>query len=142
MNLTKARAPLSPTASHAMASPAPTTEVDPEFREAVKAFIDMHDQLADAGKRLRDIRKKKRELSEVIVEYMRKNDIDGVNVRDGKLVRKQTKRLEPLKKEHILAELAKSMGQAQAEDALVNMFSKRAVTNKDMLRRTRSREEA
>lgn len=115
-------------------------EVDPEFREAVKAFIDMHDQLAEAGKRLRDIRKKKKELSEVIVEYMRQHDIDGVNVRDGKLVRKQTKRLEPLKKEHILGELTKAMGETQAEDLLVNIFSKRAVTNHDTLRRTHSRD--
>ena len=115
------------------------TEVDPEFRDAVKAYIDMHDQLAEAGKRLRDIRKKKKELSEVIVEYMRKNEIDGINVKDGKLLRKQTKRLEPLKKEHILEELAKTVGEAKAEDVLVNIFSKRAVTNKDTLRRTRAR---
>ena len=131
-------------------------EVDPEFREAVKAYIDMHDQLAEAGKRLRDIRKKKKELSEVITEYMRKNEIDGINVRDGKLLRKQTKRLEPLKKEHIMEELAravgtpraehimeelsKTLGEAKAEDALVNIFSKRAVTNKDTLRRTRTRD--
>lgn len=116
------------------------TEVDPEFKEAVKAYIDMHDQLTDANKRLRDVKKKKAELSEVIVEYMRKNDIDGVNVRDGKLVRKQTKRLEPLKKEHILSELCKTMPETQAEDVLVNIFSKRAVTNKDQLRRTHSRD--
>lgn len=115
-------------------------EVDPEFRDAVKAYIDMHDQIAEAGKRLRDIRKKKRELSEVIVEYMRKNDIDGINVKDGKLVRKQSKRLEPLKKEHILGELSKAVGEAKAEDMLVNIFSLRAVTNKDTLRRTRQRE--
>lgn len=116
-----------------------TTEVDPEFRDAVKAYIDIHDQLSEAGKRLRDIRKKKTELSAVIVEYMRKNDIDGVNVKDGKLVRKQSKRLEPLKKEHILAELSKTLGEAKAEDMMVHIFSTRAVTNTDTLRRTKKR---
>lgn len=115
-------------------------EVDPEFRDAVKAYIDMHDQLAEAGKRLRDIRKKKKELSEVIVEYMRKNDIDGVNVKDGKLVRKQVKRLEPLKKEHIMEELSKTLGDATAaENTLVNIFSRRSVTERDSLRRTKKR---
>lgn len=119
-----------------MADEAP---VDPEFRDAVKAYIDMHDQLTEAGKALRDIRKKKTELANVIVEYMRKNDIDGINVGDGKLLRKQSKRLEPLKKEHIMAELTKEVGDTKAEDILVNIFSKRAVTNKDTLRRTKKR---
>lgn len=115
--------------------------VDPEFRDAVKAYIDMHDQLTEASKSLRDIRKKKKELADVIVEYMRKNDIDGINVKDGKLLRKQTKRLEPLKKEHIMAELAKAVGETKADDILVNIYSKRNVTNKDTLRRTKKRGE-
>ena len=113
--------------------------VDPEFRDAVKAYIDLYDQLAAAGKQLRDIRKQKTELAGVIVEYMRKNDIDGINVGDGKLLRKQSKRLEPLKKEHIMEELAKEVGEPKAENILVNIFSKRNVTNTDTLRRTKKR---
>lgn len=113
--------------------------VDPEFKDAVKAYIDMHDQLADANKRLGEIRKKKKELAEVIVQYMKRNEIDGINVKDGKLVRKEVKRVEPLKKEHILGELAKTVGEAQAEDILLNIYSKRAVNNSDSLRRTKKR---
>lgn len=113
--------------------------VDPEFRDAVKSYIDMYDQLSEAGKALRDIRKKKNELAEVIVEYMRKNDIDGINIGDGKLLRKQSKRLEPLKKEHIMEELTKEVGDSKAENILLNIFSKRNVTNKDTLRRTKKR---
>lgn len=114
------------------------TDIDPEFKDAVKAYIDMHDQLSEAGKRLRDIRKKKKELSEVIVEYMRKHDIDGINVTDGKLVRKQVKRLEPLKKEHIMDELTRTLGdQTAAENAVVNIFGRRNVTERDSLRRTK-----
>lgn len=113
-------------------------DVDPAFRDAVKAYIDMHDQLSEASKRLSDIRKKKKEMSEVIVEYMRKNDIDGINVKDGKLVRKQVKRLEPLKKEHIMEELTKTLGDSgAAEHALVNIFGRRSVTERDSLRRTK-----
>lgn len=118
---------------------ADTTEVDPEFRDAVKSYIDMHDRLAEASKQLRDIRKQKKELALVIVEYMRKNDIDGINVQDGKLLRKQSKRMEPLKKEHILEELTKTVGDAQAENILLNIISKRAVNHTDTLTRTRKR---
>lgn len=114
--------------------------VDPEFRDAVRSYIDMHDQLNEANKALRDIRKKKKELSEVIVQYMRKNDIDGINIQDGKLVRKEIKKVEPLKKEHILAELSKTVGETRAEQVLVNIYGQRAVSSTDSLRRTKKKE--
>lgn len=113
--------------------------VDPEFRDAVRSYIDMHDQLTEANKALKDIRKKKKELADVIVQYMRQNDIDGINVQDGKLVRKEVKKLEPLKKEHILKELTKTVGEAQAENLLVNIYGQRSVSSTDSLRRTKKR---
>ena len=110
-----------------------------DFKAAVKAYIDMHDQLAEASKQMRGIRKKKAELADVIVQYMKKNDIDECALQDGKLIRKQAKRLEPLKKEHIMDELKKVVGEPRAEDILVNIFSKRTVAEKDTLRRTHKR---
>lgn len=116
-----------------------TATVDPEFKDAVRAYIDMHDQLTEANKRLAEIRKKKKELAEVIVQYMKRNEIDGINVKDGKLVRKEVKRVEPLKKEHILGELSKAVGEARAENILVNIYGQRTVNSSDSLRRTRKR---
>lgn len=110
-----------------------------DFKAAVKAYIDMHDQLSEAGKQLRSIRKKKAELADVIVQYMKKNDIDECALQDGKLIRKQAKRLEPLKKEHIMEELTKAVGEPRAEDILVSIFGKRAVAERDTLQRTRKR---
>lgn len=110
-----------------------------DFKAAVKAYIEIHDRLAQAGKELRDIRKKKTELADVIVQYMCKNDIDECALQDGKLIRKQVKRLEPLKKEHIMAELSKALGEPQAESMLVNIYGQRGVSDKDVLRRTKKR---
>lgn len=126
-----------------MAAVAAQTEgAEGDFRDAVKAYIDMHDQLLEAGKQLRGIRKKKAELADVIVQYMKKNDIEECMLKDGKLIRKQAKRLEALKKEHIMEELTKAVGDARAEDIMVNIFSKRAVAEKDTLRRTHKRSSA
>lgn len=110
-----------------------------DFKAAVKAYIEMHDQLTEASKNLRGIRKKKAELADVIVQYMKKNDIDECALQDGKLIRKQSKRLEPLKKEHIMDELKRAVGEPKADDILLSIFSKRAVAEKDTLRRTRRR---
>ena len=115
------------------------TSVDPEFKEAVRSYIEMHDQLAEASKQLRDIRKKKKELGGVIVEYMRKNEIDGIKVPGGNLVRMQSNRVQPVNKEHIMEILKKIMDEARAEHVLVDIYGKRAVTRSDSLRRTRTR---
>ncbi len=119
----------------------PPAAVEPEFRDAVRAYIDMHDQIAEASKAMRDMRKRKAELAEVIVEYMTKRGIPGVHIpeRSVELKRRESKRLEPLKKEHIMGVLARAVGEAKAEDMLVTIFSHRAVTSKDTLSLTKKR---
>ncbi len=117
-------------------------DVDNEFKTAVKSYVDLHDELMAAAKRLRDLRKQKTELADAILQYMQKNDIDGCQLADGgKLIRKQSRRMEALKKEHIMDELKKVVrDDAQAESLLVNIFSKRGVDTKETLRRTRTRQ--
>jgi hypothetical protein len=119
--------------------PAAARAAEEEFRSVVKAYIDLHDQLQESSKRMREIRKKKTELADVIMQYMKKNEVGECALRDGKLVLGHCKRLEPLKKEHILEELSKAVGSAQAENLLVGIYSKRGVSEKDTLRRTRAK---
>ena len=118
--------------------------MDPQdiFREAVKEYIAVHDQLLEAGKQLKDVRKKKTELADVILEFMRNNDIDECALQDGKLVRKESKRMEGLKKEHILGELKKAVGESKADELLLNIFNKREVTMKDSLSRSKKKPSA
>jgi hypothetical protein len=110
-----------------------------DFKNAVKAYITIHDELSAAGKQLRELRKQKTALSETILKFMKDHEIDECALNDGKLIRRTSKRLEALKKDHILDELKKSMGQDQAEAVLVNIFSQRGVTEKDALKRTHKR---
>jgi uncharacterized protein YdcH (DUF465 family) len=119
----------------------PGDQVDDEFRAAVKSYVDLHDQLQATAKTQRELRKQKTQLSDAILQYMQKNDIDGCKLSDGgKLIRKQSRRMEALKKEHILDELKKVVqDHTQCENVLVNIFSKRAVDTKDALKRTRTR---
>lgn len=117
------------------------SSVDNEFKAAVKSYVDLHDQLQASAKHLRELRKQKNELADAILQYMQKNDIDGCKLGDGgKLIRKQSRRMEALKKEHIMDELKKVVtDQSQAENVLVNIFSKRTVETKEALKRTRTR---
>lgn len=114
-----------------------------EFRSCVKAYVDLYDEITAAGKHLSELRKKKDAIGQMIVEFMKSKGIDECELQDngGKLVRKESKRTETLKKEHILAEIMGLVGhdEARAASCLDNMLSKRAVETKDMLSRTRPR---
>ena len=76
-----------------------------DFKNAVKSYIDLHDDIQAGSRHLRELRKRKTELARVILQFMKENEIDECALQDGKLIRRQTKKLEPLKKEHIFDEL-------------------------------------
>lgn len=112
-----------------------------DFKAAVRTYISLHDEILAGQKALAQVRKKKTELAQVILEFMKQHDIDECALADGKLVRKQTKKLESLKKEHILDELKRGLGLdgEKAESILVNIYSKRGVEAAESLRRTKAR---
>jgi len=118
------------------------TDARDAFKNAVQEYIAVHDQLAEAAKQLKDVRAKKTELAELIIDFMKNNEIDECALQDGKLVRKESKRVEGLKKENVLEELKKAVGPSKADDILLNIFNKRAVTVKDTLSRTKSKSAA
>jgi hypothetical protein len=109
------------------------------FKEAVMEYIDAHDQLAQAQGQLKDVRKKKAELASVILEFMRKNDVDECAMGDnGKLVRRESKRTEGLKNDHVVTELRRELGESRAEELLKTINAKREVIVKESLSRRKA----
>lgn len=111
---------------------------DEEFRDAVKLYIELHDEIQRQSKELAEVRKRKEALGVQILESMKHRDIDACHLADGgKLVRKEAKRTESLKKEHIIKELLPALGdEGQVERVVNNIFSQRAVNIKESLQRT------
>jgi len=119
-----------------MSSPPQLTEGT--FKDGVRAYIELYDELLASGKALRDLRKKKDELGQAILKFMKDNRIDEFQVGDGKLMRKNTKRTEALKKEYIINSLKAALGDDERVDAvLMQMNANRHVTECESLRRTR-----
>lgn len=112
-----------------------------EFRHCVKAYVELHDEIASSSKHLSELRKKKDAIGQLIVDFMKHKGIDECELQDngGKLVRRESKRTEALKKEHILAEIMSLVGQdsQRAQGSLENIYNKRAVEVKDTLSRTK-----
>lgn len=112
-----------------------------EFRNCVKAYVDLHDDISSSTKHLGELKKRKDALGQMIVEFMRARGIDECELQDngGKLVRRESKRTSALKKEHILDEIMALTGNdaGRAQSSLDNIYNKRSVEVKEMLTRTK-----
>ena len=108
------------------------------FKDAVRTYIEVYDELTATSKMLRGMKKKKDELGDAILAFMRDNKIDEFQVGDGKLMRKNTKRTEALKKEYIINSLKAALGdESKVEAMMVQMNAHRNITESESLRRTR-----
>ena len=93
---------------------------------------------ACVAKALKGMRKKKDELGAAVLHFMKVNRIDEFQVGDGKLMRKNSKRTEALKKEYIIATLKTALGDETRVDAVMTeMNANRTTTELESLRRTR-----
>lgn len=118
----------------------PMTTLDADdFRNCVKKYVDLHDELTTASKHLSELRKQKDAIGQLIVDFMKHKQIDECELQNGgKLVRRESRRTEALKKEHILQELVALTGnETNAERCLETIYSKRGVEVKDTLTRTK-----
>lgn len=114
-----------------------------DFKDAVTAYVELNDEIARAGKQMRELRKQKDLIGIKILAWMKTNAVDEVQLETGKLARRVSKRTEPMKKEHILSELTKVLGdESRAESSLQNIISMRAVVEKETLSRTTKRDTA
>ena len=108
------------------------------FKDAVRTYIEVYDELTATSKMLRGMKKKKDELGDAILAFMRNNKIDEFQVGDGKLMRKNTKRTEALKKEYIINSLKAALGdESKVEAMMIQMNAHRNITESESLRRTR-----
>lgn len=111
-----------------------------EFRNCVRMYVELNDEISTSSKHLSELRKKKEAIGELILGFMKHNNIDACELQTGgKLVRKESKRTAPLNKEHILAELLHLVGQdsTRAQTCLQNIYDKRGVTVTETLTRTK-----
>lgn len=116
---------------------APPVLSESTFKDAVKTFVALHDELMEQQKGFRELRKKKDELAKGILDFMKSNGIDEFQVGDGKLMRKASKRTSGINREKILNTLKTTLDEARAQACLTQIYSSREVTESETLRRTR-----
>lgn len=73
--------------------------------ETVKEWILVDNQMIELQKKLKVMRQEKKELSNILVDIMRNNEIDAFDVNDGKLIYSERKVKTSMSKKHILKTL-------------------------------------
>ena len=80
------------------------------FRECVKEYVDITNQIAEASKSIKAVRQKKDELGTIIQEFMSKNNYEVAAAGDVKLMLKQSTKMPGLKEDNIMTVLREMYG--------------------------------
>ena len=120
---------------------AESMEGSKDFKDAVTAYITIHDELTRSAKQMKELRKQRELIGETILAWMKTNAVEAVNLPDGQLVRKSQKRTESMKKDYVLVELKKVLGgdELRAAASFNSICSMRNTVEKDVLTRTTNR---
>ena len=108
------------------------------FREAVKEFITIEDRLAEYRKDTSMLNKRKKKLSELIINFMTSNDKEFCNLGEkGTLAVKTSKTTLALKKDQV-AQLLQQLGNDETKSAEISdfLFSNKTVKERSVLKRS------
>ena len=84
------------------------------FRECVKEYVDITNQIAEASKSIKAVRQKKNELGDIIQEFMSKNNYEVAASGDVQLILKQVPKLPGLKEDTVMTALREMYGSDDA----------------------------
>lgn len=73
----------------------------------IREWVKIDTDLKNYQKLIRDMRTKKKLLTEQLVETMKRNDIDAFDIKDGSLIYRERKVKSGLTKKHIITQLGK-----------------------------------
>lgn len=82
-------------------------ETKDQLVEAVKKWIDLDNELREIAKVAKNKREKKKQISSELMNVMKTNEIDCLDIKDGQLMYKKSKSKKPLNKENLLKILQK-----------------------------------
>lgn len=106
-----------------------------DFKTIANEYANISQEITNVNRHVKDLKTQKDQMASAILAYLKTNSIDQVCLPQGAtIVRKVSKRNGTLKKEMILAEFKEQLGDdAKAEHAVQNLYSRREVTEKEII---------
>ena len=111
-----------------------------QLQSSVKEYLELDDQIKMLSKAARERRKKKKELSEYILQLMEQNELTQMNLKDGKLIYAKSNNLVPLNKKHIVSSLSSYFrDEHKATELFDYLMKNRNRVEKVRLKRTKNK---
>ena len=108
-----------------------------EFKKLMTEWVEITDQLKKSEGHLKKLKNRKSELQTVLNEFMKTKEVDVVNITDGKVLRRKSKKTQALTRDHIRKCLCEYLNdETKANEATELIFSSRQVSNHEYLKRT------
>jgi hypothetical protein len=115
----------------------PKLETKEDLVEHIRKWIQIDNEIRQLQALVGERREMKKQITQELVDVMRDNEIEKFNLRDGKLVYKQTKRSTPLNEKHIancLLDIFKD-DPSKAQEATEMIMNRREIKMVDTLQR-------
>jgi seryl-tRNA synthetase len=118
-----------------MSTNSPNTNTNTELVDVVKQWVQTDNKLIQLNKMVKELRQEKKRWNEVMIQTMKKNEIDIFDIKDGQIKYKMEKKKEPLTQKKLLTILGKHPQLAVEQvDALNNfVYENRSETVKESI---------
>ena len=103
----------------------------------IKKWIQLDKEMKMLQKELKERKKKKNELTDVLVDIMKTHEIDCVDISDGKIMYTQSNIKSPINKKHLLDSLEKYFANNDSvptDEIVTFILENRAVSLKENIR--------
>ena len=110
-----------------------------ELQAVVKEWLNIDDEINKLNTALKDRKKKKQELTNYIMGFMKDNEVPFFNINDGKLIMTESKQKKPLNKDTMLKLTTKYFNNNidQANNLINYINQNRELYIKDKLKRSK-----
>ncbi|AGE49483.1 hypothetical protein ATCVNEJV2_440L [Acanthocystis turfacea Chlorella virus NE-JV-2] len=103
------------------------------FKQSVREYVNINDQISRAQKDLSVVKRKKNELGELILEFMQENKYDAVSAENATILKKSSTRRTGLKEEAIIAAAKEFLGEHEVEKFMQKLDSTRETVTKEKI---------
>jgi len=103
--------------------------------ENVNTWVSLDDQILALQKEIRELRKKKTEITDILVDVMRKNNVDSFDMKDKSLLYKKQTIRQPINKKMLLNALQKLYKEEEVDKIIECVLEQRQVKTKEIITR-------
>ena len=112
-------------------------QVSETFKDNLREWLDLAKNIEEVNKELKEVRKRKSDLEEVIKNSMRGYKVKALNIPGAKITLKTSKVVKPLKREDIQSLIGDLLGSEKAAEIVEYVYSKRTYVETERLGKTK-----